>query len=213
MNINDEEFEKLRKQVNAVRRAVLDNEIMLARRFVEDLSDTLNAIEDRHMADTIGEYDDGEDQSCATVPCKWCGTPTPMTGTTEECNAHWELRSRIEHEPKMAVKMLRELFPNVSVTEWWDFKDLRYMKQYAKPKEREEAMTEFFAERISMVGTRHVCQCCGRALTIIGEYNEPPGYDYVFDGEPGVRWISNHAASVKFTKEVREPRTAAGSLD
>jgi hypothetical protein len=44
-----------------------------------------------------------------TVPCKWCRAPTPMTGT-RECNAHWELRHRIEHEPEMALKMLRSYY-------------------------------------------------------------------------------------------------------
>ncbi len=43
-----------------------------------------------------------------TVPCKWCGTPTTMLGT-KECDADWELRTRIERDPQMARKMLAEL--------------------------------------------------------------------------------------------------------
>lgn len=48
-----------------------------------------------------------------TVPCKWCGTPTRMMGT-KECDAHWELRHRIESEPAMAAEMLSKLakYPN-----------------------------------------------------------------------------------------------------
>lgn len=44
----------------------------------------------------------------ATAPCKWCGKPTPMLGT-KECDAHWELRSRIEREPDMAERILFEV--------------------------------------------------------------------------------------------------------
>jgi hypothetical protein len=44
----------------------------------------------------------------ATVPCKWCGEPSSMAGT-KECDRHWELRMRIEFEPKMARHMLDTL--------------------------------------------------------------------------------------------------------
>ena len=43
-----------------------------------------------------------------TVPCRWCGTPTEMTGT-QECHKHWELRHRIESEPAMARRILDTL--------------------------------------------------------------------------------------------------------
>lgn len=54
-----------------------------------------------------------------------------------------------------------------------------------------------------MIGTRHKCACCGRVARITGEYDEGPndhGYEYVFEGEPGTRWISTHAASIRFRR-------------
>ena len=44
-----------------------------------------------------------------TVPCKWCGEPTPMLGT-KECDRCYELRSRIEYDPALAVKIYTTLF-------------------------------------------------------------------------------------------------------
>jgi hypothetical protein len=40
-----------------------------------------------------------------TIPCMWCGEPTPMLGT-KKCDKHWELQHRIESEPEMALRML-----------------------------------------------------------------------------------------------------------
>jgi hypothetical protein len=40
-----------------------------------------------------------------TVPCKWCGTPTPMTGT-RLCNRCWELDSRIGLDLDLAEKIV-----------------------------------------------------------------------------------------------------------
>jgi hypothetical protein len=40
-----------------------------------------------------------------TVPCRLCGTPTPMTGT-KLCNSCWELETRIQGDPYMARKIL-----------------------------------------------------------------------------------------------------------
>ncbi len=58
-----------------------------------------------------------------------------------------------------------------------------------------------------MIGTRHECQCCARKLTIVevydgtrGDPDDAPGYAYVFDGEPGARWISATGAAVRFRK-------------
>lgn len=42
-----------------------------------------------------------------TVPCKWCHTPTLMVGTGE-CDACWELRTRIEHKYGIASKMINK---------------------------------------------------------------------------------------------------------
>jgi hypothetical protein len=65
----------------------------------------------------------------------------------------------------------------------------------------------------TMIGTRHVCQCCARRLTIVdvyagtpGDPDDAPGYDYVFDGEPGVRWISTNGAAVRFRKLEKETK-------
>lgn len=43
------------------------------------------------------------------VPCRWCGSPTTMLGT-QECDEHWELRTRVEAEPDMARRMLEPDF-------------------------------------------------------------------------------------------------------
>jgi hypothetical protein len=40
------------------------------------------------------------------VDCKWCGNMTENTGT-EECDACWQLRKRIEWSPSLAVNILR----------------------------------------------------------------------------------------------------------
>lgn len=40
-----------------------------------------------------------------TVPCKWCGTPTPMLGT-KMCDGCWELDRRIERQPALARRIL-----------------------------------------------------------------------------------------------------------
>lgn len=52
----------------------------------------------------------------------------------------------------------------------------------------------------TMIGTRHICQCCGRIATIIDEYHDGDenGYIYKFDGVPEHRWISTNAASIRF---------------
>jgi hypothetical protein len=57
----------------------------------------------------------------------------------------------------------------------------------------------------SIIGTRYTCQCCARKLTIVDIYeghdrDDPPGYYYEFDGEPGVRWITAAGAAVRFVK-------------
>lgn len=46
-----------------------------------------------------------------TVPCIWCGKPTMMTAT-KQCDNHWELSHRIQYEPEMAARMLKELQEN-----------------------------------------------------------------------------------------------------
>lgn len=73
------------------------------------------------------------------------------------------------------------------------------------PKPNPALRPDPLARRPSLVGTRHVCQCCARELTIVAEYSDGlsldnTGYDYVFDGEPGLRWISTYAASIRFAK-------------
>jgi hypothetical protein len=55
----------------------------------------------------------------------------------------------------------------------------------------------------SMIGTRHECQCCARIATIVDVYDDgggEHGYIYTFDGEPGQRWISTKAASIRFRR-------------
>lgn len=58
----------------------------------------------------------------------------------------------------------------------------------------------------SIIGTRHECQCCGRMLTITDAYegHDGSGYYYEFDNEPQRRWISTHAASVRFKKVIEK---------
>lgn len=45
-----------------------------------------------------------------TVPCQWCGRPTPMVGT-QCCDNCWEMSSRIQAYPLLARKMLGALGP------------------------------------------------------------------------------------------------------
>lgn len=40
-----------------------------------------------------------------TVPCKWCGKPTPMLGT-RMCDRCWELEHRIVMDIELAKKMI-----------------------------------------------------------------------------------------------------------
>lgn len=42
------------------------------------------------------------------VPCKWCGNPTPMTGT-KMCDGCRELNHRISLNPALARKMLNRI--------------------------------------------------------------------------------------------------------
>lgn len=60
------------------------------------------------------------------------------------------------------------------------------------------------ADKLSMIGTRHECQCCGRIARIIDEYNDSPsetGYLYEFESEPGQqRWISTASAAIRFRR-------------
>ena len=53
-----------------------------------------------------------------------------------------------------------------------------------------------------MIGKRFLCQCCNRIARIIERYDdeEGSGYVYIFEGEPGKRWISTNAASIRFKK-------------
>jgi hypothetical protein len=57
-----------------------------------------------------------------------------------------------------------------------------------------------------MILQRFECQCCGRVAVITGIFNggdgpdDPPGYYYEFEGEPGKRWISASAAAMRFRK-------------
>lgn len=39
------------------------------------------------------------------VPCKWCCTPTAMTGT-KMCDGCWELERRISANPELARRIL-----------------------------------------------------------------------------------------------------------
>lgn len=41
----------------------------------------------------------------STVPCRWCGKPTPMTGT-KECDPCHELRVRINMDPEITSRIL-----------------------------------------------------------------------------------------------------------
>lgn len=45
-----------------------------------------------------------------TVACKWCGESTVMTGT-RQCDRCWELSNRIEANPELAQRMLRDPEP------------------------------------------------------------------------------------------------------
>ncbi len=63
-----------------------------------------------------------------------------------------------------------------------------------------------------MIGARF--QSNGRALTITGSYDGHwpdlwPGYDYQFDGDKTVHWISARAAAIRFTKLEEESHDAA----
>lgn len=40
-----------------------------------------------------------------TVPCKWCGTETPMLGT-KMCNNCWELDGRVTRNPDTTLRMM-----------------------------------------------------------------------------------------------------------
>lgn len=50
----------------------------------------------------------------ATVPCKWCGTPTRMKGT-KMCDGCWELDSRIRAEPALARRILNDVNAETSL--------------------------------------------------------------------------------------------------
>jgi hypothetical protein len=63
----------------------------------------------------------------------------------------------------------------------------------------------------TMIGTRHECQCCGRVARVIGEYDD--GYDFVFEGEPGLRWISTQDALIRFKCVGDDARTVRGKLE
>lgn len=66
-----------------------------------------------------------------------------------------------------------------------------------------------------MIGTRHECACCGRVARITGEYDDGPkdhGYEYEFEGEPGRRWISTHAATIRFRRIGDAPATVVAQL-
>lgn len=46
----------------------------------------------------------------STTSCKWCGKQTRMTGT-RQCDSCWELSSRIERDPDMAMRILQIVRP------------------------------------------------------------------------------------------------------
>ena len=46
------------------------------------------------------------------VPCKWCGTPTPMLGT-KMCDGCWELEHRIIGQPELALRMVKTYAPEL----------------------------------------------------------------------------------------------------
>lgn len=46
----------------------------------------------------------------STTPCRWCKRATFNTGT-RECDAHWELRRRIEGDLELATDILRAVTP------------------------------------------------------------------------------------------------------
>ena len=73
----------------------------------------------------------------------------------------------------------------------------------------------------SMIGTRHECQCCGRIARITGEYCDggeegryDTGYEYEFEGpgNGGRRWISTHAASLRFRRVGGDAAAVAAAL-
>jgi hypothetical protein len=55
------------------------------------------------------------DDGTPTVPCDLCGEPTFMTGT-RRCDPCWELERRITWNPDLAVRILRELRPQLFKT-------------------------------------------------------------------------------------------------
>ena len=61
------------------------------------------------MAATRGIVVEGQlpDEPTASVPCKWCGQPTPMV-STRECDFCYELRSRVDKRPDLVKAMLVE---------------------------------------------------------------------------------------------------------
>ncbi len=42
-----------------------------------------------------------------TVPCQWCGTETPMTGT-KMCDNCWELDKRVLRNPDVTLRMMAQ---------------------------------------------------------------------------------------------------------
>jgi hypothetical protein len=43
-----------------------------------------------------------------TCPCKWCGKPTPMTGT-KQCDPCWNTANAVQSDPELALRVLTEL--------------------------------------------------------------------------------------------------------
>lgn len=43
-----------------------------------------------------------------TVPCRYCGVPTPMTGT-KLCDPCWEVARAVESNPRLARRVLAEM--------------------------------------------------------------------------------------------------------
>ena len=73
------------------------------------------------------------------------------------------------------------------------------------------------ADAPSLIGTRHECQCCGRIARITGEYDDGPGetgYEYEFEGpgNGGRRWISTHAAAIRFRRCGDDEAAVAAAL-
>ncbi len=71
-----------------------------------------------------------------------------------------------------------------------------------------------------MIGNRYECQCCGRIARVTGEYHDDgdTGYEYVFEndeaetGRPLRRWISTHAASIRFKRVGDDAATVRQAL-